>query len=153
MVCILNSSCRYFTTGQNTSLKRARIIAISKPGKRQPENYRPKALLIMVYKLLKRVLFEQVDFRAHRSFTDQVLPLNTFIEAEFQENNKVGAALIDLTAAYDTVWRQGLIYKLMCIIPSRRITCLIDNMLSSRTFQVTMVNQRSKQRKLNNGLP
>lgn len=149
-------------------LKRAKIIAILKPGKAKdrPQNYRHIALLSMIYKLLERLLYnrishkifekipsEQAGFRPHRSCADQVLSLTTFIEAGFQKQLKTSAVFIDLTAAYDTVWRQGVIYKLIRIIPCKKTTCLIDAMLSNRSFQVLMNNNTSAQIKLNNGLP
>ena len=82
-----------------------------------------------------------------------MLALATFIEAGYQKKHKIAAAFIDLTTPYDTVWREGLIYKLNRIIPCKRIIHLIDNMLTNRTFQVIMGNNKSKQMKLNNGLP
>lgn len=54
-------------------------------------------------------------------------------------------------AAYDTVWRQRLMYKLICIIPCKKVINLIDNMLSNPAFQVILGNE-SKLMKLNNGL-
>lgn len=95
------------------SHKRAKIIAILKPGKSndKPENYRPM-LLSMVYKLLERLLLnrssqtifgnvtiEQAGFHPRRSFTDQVLSTTTFIETGFQKKQKVAAAFLVLKAA------------------------------------------------------
>ncbi|KAG5865230.1 hypothetical protein JTB14_013650 [Gonioctena quinquepunctata] len=56
-------------------------------------------------------------------------------------------------AAYNTVWRLGLIYKLIRAIPCKRTTDVLDNMLSNRTFQVIMGNKKSKLMELNKGLP
>lgn len=149
-------------------LKKASIIAILKPGKAndQPQNYRPIALLSCVYKLLERLIhnrisntilgvipIEQAGFRPNRSCTDQILSLTTHIEAGFQRKQKTSVAFIDLSAAYDTVWRQGLICKLIRAIPCQKVTKLIDSMLTDRPFHVTMGNLRSVQMKLSNGLP
>lgn len=148
--------------------KLSKVIAILKPGKPEnsPESYRPIALLSCIFKLLERVLLtriapfiesvipsEQAGFRHGRSCTDQVLALTTHIEAGFQGRLKSTAVFIDLTAAYDTVWRQGLIYKLMQVVPSREIVDLISSMLSERQFEVFLGNSKSHKRKLNNGLP
>ena len=44
--------------------------------------------------------------------------LTTHIENGFQSNLKTGAVFLDLTAAYDTVWHTGLLYKLTkCMEP------------------------------------
>lgn len=150
------------------AFKKSKVIAILKPGKPDhlPENYRPITLLSSLYKLLERVIYnriqisvnnvvpiDQAGFRQQRSCADQVLALTTFIEAGFQNKEKTSAAFIDLTAAYDTVWKDGLILKLLNTIPCRKICNLIRNMLSNRTFRVTLGNIQSKTKTLNNGLP
>lgn len=149
-------------------MKSAKIIALLKPGRPndQPKSYRPIALLSMLYKLLERLLYnrishtilqyipvEQAGFRPNRSCVDQVLSLTTFIEASFQKKQKTSAVFIDLTAAYDTVWRHGIIYKLLQVVPCLKIGNLLNSMLSNRSFQVVMGNKISPPRKLNNGLP
>lgn len=149
-------------------MKQSKIIAILKPGKTHddPKNYRPIALLSAIYKLLERLLYnrispvifeklpvEQAGFRPSRSCADQVLALTTFIEAGFQMKQKTSAAFIDLSAAYDTVWRHGLIYKFLQVIPCQKTTRLIDNMLNCRNFSVIIGNDISAPKTLNNGLP
>jgi hypothetical protein len=47
----------------------------------------------------------QAGFRENRSCTEQVIALTPHIEAGFQRKLKTGVVFIDLTAAYDTVWR------------------------------------------------
>lgn len=148
--------------------KQTKIIAILKPGKPtdNPASYRPIALLSSAYKLLERLVLnrigpkllqkipiEQAGFRPQRSTTDQVLSITTYIEAGYQRKLKTSVAFIDLSAAYDTVWKDGLIYKLLKIIPCKATARLINTMLSSRNFRVTMGTTVSKQRTLNNGLP
>ncbi|KAG5896476.1 hypothetical protein JTB14_005857 [Gonioctena quinquepunctata] len=120
--------------------KRTKIVAILKPGKPQelPESYRPIALLSCCYKLLERLLHnricpavdvlipvEQAGPRSGSSCTDQVLSLTTHIEAGFERGLRTSVAFIDLTAAYDTVWREGLIYKLLRVIPCLKMCHLI----------------------------
>lgn len=45
------------------------------------------------------------------------------VESGFQDKLKTCAAFVDLRAAYDTVWRKGLIVKLLRLIPS---ACHVD---------------------------
>lgn len=150
------------------SFKHTQIIAILKPGKPsdRPENYRPIALLSSAYKLLERLLLnrvgpnilqsvpvEQAGFRPNRSTTDQVLSLTTYIEAGYQRNLKTSVAFIDLSAAYDTVWKDGILYKFLKTIPCKTTARLLNNMLSDRKFRVTSGFLQSKSRTLNNGLP
>ncbi|KAL1448470.1 hypothetical protein WDU94_013986, partial [Cyamophila willieti] len=156
-------------TGQiPNELKKAKIIALLKPGKAadQPGSYRPVALLSCVYKLLERLIYnrvsekiysvipvEQAGFRPGRNCADQVLALTNHIEAGFQLKLKNSVAFIDLSAAYDTVWREGLLYKFLQVIPCSRTLQLLDNMLSNRNFKVVMNESMSNTKKLNNGLP
>lgn len=142
-------------------MKRSKIIALLKPGKPSDESksYRPVTLLSSIYKLLERLLYnriatkimetvpkEQAGFRPARSGTDQVVALITYIKAGYQRKFKTAAIFIDLSAACDTVWRHGLLYKLGQTIPCLR-TRRPDNMLADRTFRVVMGEQT------NNGLP
>ena len=130
-----------------SELKRSKIIAILKPGKPAdlPGSYRPIALLGVIYKLLERLIYnrisprildilpvEQAGFRPGRNCEDQVLALLTYIERGFEERSKTGVAFIDLTAAYDTVWRKGLMYKLLTTIKCKKLTALVNNILSNR---------------------
>ena len=59
---------------------------------------------------------EQAGFLAGRSTLDQVMALLTSdIEEGFANRKKTGLVLVDLSAAYDTVWHRGLILKLLGI--------------------------------------
>lgn len=164
---------RFYSNILNTArlpaeFKLTKIIALIKPGKPDDkvESYRPIALLSVCYKLLERLLYNRISndlmdrvpdyqagFKPNRSCTDQVLALTTFIEKGYQQCLKTSVAFVDLTAAYDTVWRQGMIYKLLKTTGCIKSTYLIDSMLSNRLFQVTMSDESSRVRKLNNGLP
>lgn len=148
--------------------KRAKIIAILKPGKpdEKPESYRPIALLSVAYKLLERLLYnrlnpiimeslpiDQAGFRPNRNCEDQVLALTTFIERGYEQRLKTGAVFVDLTAAYDTVWREGLTYKFLKATGCKKMTSLLENMLSNRVLQISMGGSLSKSKLLSNGLP
>lgn len=148
--------------------KIAQTLAILKPGKSSddPSSYRPIALLSICYKLLERLIYnriydtidnqlppEQAGFRAKRSCCDQVLALTSFIEAGYQEGKKTSVAFIDLTAAYDTVWLDGLILKIRKTIRCAKITRLLENMLRNRYFKVTLGHTTSKSYTIKNGLP
>ena len=148
--------------------KKAKIITVLKPGKDGSDvsHYRPISLLSIMYKLLERLLLnrlqpfidphipkEQAAFRSNRSCDEQVLALTTYIERGFQAGLKTFVTFVDLSSAYDTVWREGLLLKLSKIIPDRCILNLINNLLSNRLLRVFMPSSTSRWRKLNNGLP
>ena len=120
--------------------RKAKVIAILKPGKPadDPASYRPISLLCCLYKLLERITLtrltpfldplisnEQAGFRQKRSTAEQVIALTSYIEAGYENRLKTGAVLIDLSAAYDTVWTGGLMFKLAKAIPCKKTLRLI----------------------------
>ena len=149
--------------------RKASIIALPKPNKPldNPKNYRPISLLCIPFKLLERLLLarlepivdpqlpdEQAGFRRGRSTVQQVVLLTNDIENSFERGHKAGAVLVDLTAAYDTVWHQGLTLKLLQMVPDRHLVGFISNILSNRSFVLkTSDGQSSRPRRLKNGLP
>jgi uncharacterized protein YerC len=148
--------------------KRAKVISIIKNGKDGTDSahYRPISLLSVVYILLECLILQSIQpliedvppinetrFCQHRSCTEQVIALTTHIEAGFQHQFKTAAVLVDLTAAYDTVWREGLLIKFLEAVPCLKLFNLLNNMLSNRYFQVFLGDQSSRWRRLNNGLP
>lgn len=150
------------------SFKHTKIIALLKPGKpaELPESYRPVALLSVTLKLLERLLHnrisplidaivppDQAGYRSGRSCTDQVLALTNHIENGFERKLKTGMVFIDLTAAFDTVWKKGLLCKFLKVVPCLTICDLLCNMLSNRYFKVFLNDSGSSSKRLNNGLP
>lgn len=112
--------------------KRAKVVAVLKPNKsaENPANYRPISLLSCCLKLFERCLLgrihpiienviqkEQARFQKGRSCCDQVLALTNYLELGFEKNMKTGVVFLDLSAAYDTVWKRGLLMKLSEVIP------------------------------------
>ena len=97
---------------------------------------------------------EQAGFREGKSTTDQITRLVTDIEESFEWKEKFGLLLIDLTAAYDTIWHKGLLYKLLQIIPDIHLVRFIMLLVQDRYFTLeTSSGSRSRKRKLRNGLP
>lgn len=148
--------------------KKAKVTAVLKPGKDGTDaaHFRPISLLCVPYKVLERLLLnriqpvidehtpkEQAGFRQNRGCTEQVLALTTFIESGFQKQMKTHVAFVDLTAAFDTVWREALLMKLIKIIPCLKIINLLNNILSNRFFRVFLGDECSRWRRISSGLP
>ncbi|KAJ3584779.1 hypothetical protein NHX12_015274 [Muraenolepis orangiensis] len=167
-LCSFFSSC-FQRSKLPKTWRRAAVIALLKPGKtaEDPKAYRPISLLCVPFKILERMILsriepvvdpqlprEQAGFRRGRSTVDQVTLLTQDIEDSFQAKEKVGVVLLDLTAAYDTVWHRGLHLKLLRTIPDRHMVKFIMEMLSNRSFILrTSDGQRSRLRRLRNGVP
>jgi len=77
----------------------------------------------------------------------------THIENGFQNKIKSGAIFLDLTCAYDTVWKRGLLLKLVKILKCETSIRLIDNILSDRKFGVHLNGKESNANFLQKGLP
>ena len=93
------------TSKNPESWKLAKIIAILKPKKLadNPRSYGPISLLSYLYKLIERIILfriraiidqmlpmEQTGFRPGRDTTEQVLAINSFVEAGFKKRLKTG---------------------------------------------------------------
>ena len=103
----------------------------------------------MAYKLFERLVYnrikpviesvlphEQAGLRPNRYTLDQVALLAEDIENAFDKKN--GIVLVDLSAAYDTLWHRGLTLKLLETIPSKQMVRAIMNMIQNRHFYVQM---------------
>ena len=77
----------------------------------------------------------------------------TYVERGFQEKLKTGAVFLDLTAAYDTVWIDGLVTKLTRIIKCKHTLKLFKNLLTNRKNRVVMNGKQSRRVSLRDGLP
>lgn len=61
----------------------------------------------------------QVGFRRSRDCCEQVAALTHHIEKYFNDLQKTGATFIELSSAYGTVWKHGLLNKLTKILPCK----------------------------------
>lgn len=91
---------------------------------------------------------DQAGFTPRRSCYDQVLSLVTHIEAGFQDKMKTAVVLVDLSSAFDTVWREAMLLKLARIIKCKKTVALIDAMLSNRLFRVFMGDKITRGKRL-----
>lgn len=77
--------------------------------------------------------------------------MTSHIESGFQLGLKTALALVDLSSAYDTVWRIGFLWKFYQIIDSKKIGRLVNAMLTNRIFRVFIGDKSSRPRRLNDG--
>ena len=135
LLFILNAS---WTTGWCPQVWRtATIVPFLKKDPQAVISYRPIALTSTIWKLLERLIFNrlfwgleaksllspwQAGYRKRRHTTDQCLRLSQFVSDGFQSTNKERTVLMlfDYSKAYDTVWRTGLLQKMLDIgVPLR----------------------------------
>ena len=140
------STCMTTSTIPST-WKTAKVIAILKPKKPtdEPKSYRPISLLSHISKLLERLLLArivdtvkeklpttQAGFRKYKSTIDQGVRLLNDIETAFQRKQTFGAVLVDLTAAFDTVWHHSLFLKTLQTIPDVKIVKFLMLLVQDR---------------------
>ena len=61
------------------------------------------------------------------------------IENTFEAKKKSVALLVDLTAAFDTVWHLGLTCKLLGLLPYKHMVCIILELVQNRSFTLPLV--------------
>jgi hypothetical protein len=112
MMSYRHPNCQNFSNGPRLSLFQ--------------NHYRLISLLNVMYKLFERLILQRIQplieaatpghqagFHKHRSCIEQVMALTTHIEAFFYRQLKTGVVFVDLSVAYGTVWRDGLMLKFM----------------------------------------
>lgn len=140
------------------TLKHAKIIAIKKPGKDQsiPSSYRPISLLPSIGKLLestilsrlskttaKNLIPDQFGFRCSHSTTQQLARVTEHIAHGLNLGSSTGMILLDIEKAFDSVWHQGLLHKLITNKVPLCLVKLIQNYLYERSFSVYIGNEHS----------
>ncbi|KAK7114739.1 hypothetical protein V1264_000745 [Littorina saxatilis] len=106
------------------------MIPVLKKGKNKTKtlSYRTISLTSCVCKTMERIVNqrlqlylesesiivpEQAGFRQHRSTEDQTTHLSQVIEDAYQAQKVTLATFIDLQKAFDKVWKDGLLVKLL----------------------------------------
>jgi hypothetical protein len=130
--------------------RRARVIALRKPGKTSysiPRSYRPISLLSNLGKVLEKLVNRRVirklertralaphqyGFRAGREVTDACTRFALDIVSAFRRGELVQAVTLDIQSAYDTVWHAELIRKLVRIGLDPYLVYWLGSFLSDR---------------------
>lgn len=151
--------------------KTANIIPISKPAKPadHPSSYRPISLLPCLSKIYERALKyiidthcedhnilpdDQFGFRSDRSTRHPLVILRTHITHALNQKSATIACATDIEKAFDTVWREGLIYKMRHIFAFDHHICrCIYHLLLDRTFSVKLSDALSSRFDIAAGVP
>ena len=98
--------------------------------KTDPENYRPISVTSCFGKVLERIIntrlykfcehnnflsFQQSGFRKHRGVKDNLTFLTQKILETFNRKKKMCCLFFDISKAFDKVWHNGLLYKLVLL--------------------------------------
>lgn len=152
------------------AFKNAKIVPIPKPGKPHdnPRNYRPISLLNSLGKIMEKLLYLKIEcfanenniindtqfgFRREFSTTHQLKRVVQHIKNEKAQRRSTGAVFMDVEKAFDAVWHNGLIHKLLKYKFPLHIIKMIKNYLSGRKFAVFADGSVSNWKQMEAGLP
>ena len=109
--------------------KKGNIVPIHKKGDKQMlQNYRPVSLLPICGKILERLMFNEMfeffienklisssqsGFKPGDSCINQLLSITHEIYSSFDEGLEVRSVFLDISKAFDKVWHDGIIFKLI----------------------------------------
>ena len=150
--------------------KEAIIIPIAKHGKdpSSADNYRPISLTSCVGKLLEKMVATrlswflesnnilsntQFGFRQALSTTNPILNLQSEILQTVTRGNILMTVFFDLTKAYDTTWRRGLINDFHEMGLRGRLAQFMVNFLKDRSLRVKVGSTISNSYPMNEGIP
>ncbi|GFY61304.1 probable RNA-directed DNA polymerase from transposon BS [Trichonephila inaurata madagascariensis] len=150
--------------------KTAVVVPILKPNSddTQPQNYRPISLLSSLSKAYKFVLLnrlnqhciarniiipEQHGFVTQCSTVTQLLRVTELIHHGFHNNQATGMLFVDIAKAFDKIWHDGLLSKMMRLGFSEQLIKIIHSYLNSREFRVKVKNSLSTPRPILSGVP
>ena len=150
--------------------RQAKIIPLLKKDKDPGliSSYRPVSLTSVIGKWMERVLNNrlryvlesrnllsqtQAGFRPNRTVEDQLLRLTQEISDGFQERHRSVLVLLDYSKAYDKVWRDGLLSKLIKKGISVKLLRWIQAWLSNRQAWVSYNGVEAKKKTFKEGLP
>ena len=94
-----------------------------------------------------------IGYRQHHSTEDQLALLTQDIENAFQEKKKVLAVFFDLSKAFDTVWKEALLLKLLKVGVQGKMYKWLSDYLFQRTARVKLDGTISNLVKLREGVP
>ena len=146
------------------------VVPILKPGKEEtdPGSYRPISLTSCLCKIMERIINDrliwyleksklitpvQCGFRKHRSTTDHLVSLESFVREAFIQRQHAVAIFFDLEKAYDTTWKYGIMKDLHNAGLRGRLPLFIEGFLKNRQFQVRVASTLSQLQYQEMGVP
>lgn len=150
--------------------KVSKVLPFPKPGKpsNKPENLRPISLLSHISKILEKIILlrlqfevnekeilqdEQFGFRSKHSTNHALINIITEITNGLNRKESTSMVLLDVEKAFDTVWIDGLVFKLIKHKISPYLIKIIQNYLSNRKIIVYLDDFCSNEKLVSAGVP
>lgn len=149
--------------------KTAKVISILKPSKdpKMATSYRPISLLSSIGKIFERIIRnklnnfltensilkdEQFGFKEEHSTVQQIKRIINIITDNKKRRKSTGMVLLDIEKAFDTVWHDGLLYKLSLFGTPMYLIKLIASFLRDRSFVVDVRGKQSSHKSIPAGV-
>jgi hypothetical protein len=149
--------------------KCANVVPVYKSGgKSDPNNYRPISLLPIIGKVMESIvndhlrkhLFDQnliskhqFGFRPNHSTLDLLTCTTQKWEEKLAKGKEIKVIALDISRAFDTVWHNGLLSKLMCLGVGGGLYRWIRAFLRDRSIKVVVNGSESSAANINAGVP
>ncbi|GBM65471.1 putative RNA-directed DNA polymerase from transposon X-element [Araneus ventricosus] len=141
-----------------------------KPGQNHklPRNYRPISFLSNLGKIYEKVILarlkehcsnlqiipdEQYGFCPNHGCVHQLFRVTNLITHGFNNKLYIGGVFLDESKAFDRMWHNGLIYKLIANKLSNYLTDITILFLRNRTFNVKLNSTLSETGHIKTGRP
>lgn len=174
-----NSGIKYLTTIINACFKlgyfpnvwkESKVVPIKKPNKPPTDagSYRPISLLSSASKILEKVLKRKMEefvetqnilpkhqfgFRSQHCTTQPLTRIYNHVTSNFSCQKSTGMVLLDIKAAFDSVWHNGLVHKLIKFNFPRHLVRLVQSFLNDRSFRVHIGSSYSERKEIRSGCP
>ena len=141
--------------------KEAKVVPIRKPNKPydNPTSYRPISLLSSISKILEKTIKvkilehiennnilppQQFGFRREHNTMHPLVRIKKIVKSNFMEQKSTAMVLLDIKSAFDSVWHNALIYKMIKLNFNDNIIKITQCFLSNRSFRVFIGSKSSK---------
>jgi hypothetical protein len=153
-----------------TAWKTAHNVIKPKPGNcpNDPKSYRPISLLSVIGKIFERIRTnrlkltletnnllppKQFGFHAQRSTHNPLVELQTDITRHVNLGECTVGVFLDIERAFDKVWHDGLVQKLLNLRLNLKFTKLISSFLTNRSCRIKVNKILSNTVHLKAGVP
>ena len=162
---------KIITTGRWPFTENNVVIFLRKPGKKDygdVANYRPITLSSVVGKLLERIIEERLrkiveanhwldknqhGFRKMKTTSTYLAQMISTIQHYCSKNYSTAGIFVDLQKAFDSVWHDGLIYRLVTLGFDHNFIKLISSFLKDRKIRIKVNDYTSDAKPCHIGLP
>jgi hypothetical protein len=133
-----------------------------------PKDYRPISLTSCIAKLAERLMLKKIKnfmdknhiiikqqsgFRKQRQTKDNIFYLTQKAIESINRGKKMCTIFFDIASAFDKVWHDGLIFKLMKLKFPDFIVCWLKEFLTNRYFAVRVNNEVTEKIEIKAGVP